>query len=264
MSINSTTTAANDNTGAAGAGINAGAEAGVEAPATVGSEGVAGGVAAGGAGMSETTPESGGAEVASQENAEEYDLKGGIAAGAAKAETGDKPEGENETATPEKGGVSYDGLEQEVETPEGFVWDNELVDDFKGLVKADRMSREKAKKYGALGVKVSQKVVQNIQKAHFQQSERWKGETLKLPEFTGQAGASNIGLVEKAYAQCFSEETRQILTLAGLDNHPGFCRDLLRLGQRSREDTVVEGGVPGKPVSAERNYMNEVGFTPVE
>ena len=249
-------TAANDNTAAAD---NSGASETVPVQETVPEQNV--GIAAGG-GKSEEPA----APEATLEETEDYTLKGGIAAGAASKKEGEEKE-DSEADTADNGSeqLNYDGLESEIEVPENYTWDQELVGDFKDLATESGLSRENAKKYGELGVKVSQKVVQNIQKAHFQQSQRWSEETLKLPEFSGTQGASNLGVLERTFAGVFSDETRDILSQAGLDNHPGFCKDLLNLGMKSREDTVVRGGSPSAKgaKSAARNYMDGVGFTPV-
>ncbi len=264
--------AANDNTGAASEQTqsvvdDSGSVQGAAAGVGVNSEaeqntGIASGKLAAEKGVAETSGEQK-AEGKDQAQSGKEELEGGIASGKfSKDEAGEEKEEEAAAGTADP--ASLDGFESELEIPKGFEFDAELVDEFKGMAKEAKMSREDAKKFGQYGVKLSEKIMKNVWDAHHMQKQRWEKETLSLPEFKGTQGASNIGVVQNTFANMFSEESRILLAKTGLDSNQHFCKDLLALGLAKREDMVVRGDSSGPAKSEARSYMEAAGFTPVK
>lgn len=129
-------------------------------------------------------------------------------------------------------------------TPEGVELDTEVLDDFRGVARELNLPQEAAQRVVDLGVKLSQKWVEQQSEAFGQAVQGWAQQAQSDPEIGGAGFEANVATARRALTAFGSPEFTALLNSTGLGNHPEFIRAFAKIGRTITEDTVVTDG-PG-------------------
>lgn len=153
------------------------------------------------------------------------------------AEASEKPETPKaEEAKPEA------EVEYSFEMPEGIEIDEPSANEFKGIAKELKLSKEAAQKVVDIAVK------REVQRAEAwkTQVEGWKKEVETDKEIGGDKLNESMSLARKAVA-LGPPELKEFLNTSGIGNHPAFVKWAASIGKALSEDSFVKGGNPPAP-----------------
>jgi len=132
-------------------------------------------------------------------------------------------------------------FEKDIVLPEGFSLDNEILDEFKPIVKDLKLTKEQTQKLIDLQIKSLQKI-ETQHKQNFEETKKaLETETKNMlganyqKELAYAVKAINI-LPEKERA-----EVRDVLNVSGIGNHPAIVNLLVKVGKTISEDRFVAG-----------------------
>lgn len=160
------------------------------------------------------------------------------------------PEGQvdpAQKADADQGAKTADAAPEKYEfsPPEGFQFDNVVIDEFSTVAKELNLPQEAAQKI----LDKMTPVMQARQAEHLQAARTEWAESAKADkEFGGEKLAENLGVARKALDAFTTPELRTLLEESGLGNHPEVIRMFYRAGKAISEDRFVGGGAKGVPV----------------
>lgn len=149
-------------------------------------------------------------------------------------EPGQKPESDQGTKAADAAPEKY-----EFSPPEGFEFDNVVIDEFSTVAKELNLPQDAAQKI----LDKMTPVMQARQAEHLQAARAEWAESAKADkEFGGEKLAENLGVARKALDAFTTPELRNLLEESGLGNHPEVIRMFYRAGKAISEDRFVGGG----------------------
>lgn len=161
----------------------------------------------------------------------------------------DKKDNKPQTVAPE----NYDF--KDVQLPEGMSFDEELLNEFTPLLKEDNLSQEQANRYMQLAVRLVEKQSNNLieqfkqaQSATIAQYQNALNQDKEIYGADTKQTDLYLDVADKGY-NFFSEETRAELNKYGLNYCPALIKDMKKLGDLFKNDTIPQGG---KPVATEQ------------
>ena len=135
----------------------------------------------------------------------------------------------------------------DLEIPQGAQVDPEFLTEFESVAREANLNNDQAKKFAALGTKLSEKMTAMQAEAQARQVEQWKSESLSDKEFGGDQLQSNIAIAKTALTQFASPKLVELLNASGLGNHPEVIRAFYKVGKAISPD---QGLVKGKETTS--------------
>lgn len=168
-------------------------------------------------------------------------------------EGAEKPE---DTPGEDKASAGAPEKYEDFEMPEGFVKDEEMLDNFAKLAKEANLPQDKAQEFFNLGTKMAEEIGNANVKAWEDLSKSWLSTAKSDKEFGGTRWDESLGVAKKAISEFGDSDFVDMLNYTGVGNHPAMIRSLWKIGKAISEDRMHVGGQPGgAPKSlAERIY----------
>lgn len=134
----------------------------------------------------------------------------------------------------------------EFEMPEGVEIDTVAAEEFAGIAKELKLSKEEAQKVADVGAKMAQRQLE----AHQKLVSDWI-ETVKTDkEIGGDALNENLATARKAIDTFGSPELKDLFNQWGIGNHPEVVKFAVKVGKAISDDGFVRGGNTTAPKSA--------------
>lgn len=144
---------------------------------------------------------------------------------------------------------------KDVQLPEGMTFDEELLNEFTPLLKEDNLTQDQANRYMQLAVRLVEKQSNNLieqfkqaQSATIAQYQNALNQDKEIYGADAKQTDLYLDVADKGY-NFFSEETRAELNKYGLNYCPALIKDMKKLGDLFKNDTIPQGG---KPVATEQ------------
>lgn len=144
---------------------------------------------------------------------------------------------------------------KDVQLPEGMTFDEELLNEFTPLLKEDNLTQDQANRYMQLAVRLVEKQSNNLieqfkqaQSATIAQYQNALNQDKEIYGADTKQTDLYLDVADKGY-NFFSEETRAELNKYGLNYCPALIKDMKKLGDLFKNDTIPQGG---KPVATEQ------------
>jgi len=144
---------------------------------------------------------------------------------------------------------------KDVQLPEGMIFDEELLNEFTPLLKEDNLTQDQANRYMQLAVRLIEKQSNNLieqfkqaQSATIAQYQNALNQDKEIYGADTKQTDLYLDVADKGY-NFFSEETRAELNKYGLNYCPALIKDMKKLGDLFKNDTIPQGG---KPVATEQ------------
>jgi hypothetical protein len=132
----------------------------------------------------------------------------------------------------------------EVQPPEGIVFDEVVFSEFSEIAKETGLSKEQGEKLLDVGVKLQQRIMEQHIESLEKQASEW-AEEIRNDKEIGQNLDENLSYAKKAMETYFGAEVQDKLEAMGVINHPDLIRGLVKIGKTLREDSGVGGeGAP--------------------
>jgi hypothetical protein len=133
----------------------------------------------------------------------------------------------------------------EIQTPEGFVVDPELMTEFEGVAKEAQLTNAEAQKVADLAPKFAEKVLTKQAEAWADQVKQW-GEAVQTDaEMGGEKFKDTQASCQKALAAFGTPALKEALESTGMGNHPELVRAFAKIGNAIGEDGFVRSGQGG-------------------
>lgn len=144
---------------------------------------------------------------------------------------------------------------KDVQLPQGMTLDEDLLKEFTPLLKEDNLSQAQANRYMQLAVRLVEKQSNNLieqfkqaQSATIAQYQNALNQDKEIYGADTKQTDLYLDVADKGY-NFFSEETRAELNKYGLNYCPALIKDMKKLGDLFKNDTIPQGG---KPVATEQ------------
>lgn len=166
----------------------------------------------------------------------------------------DGEEGQNTDGEGSEGNKNEEGKADEkvvpesydFEMPEGVEIDTVAAEEFAGIAKELKLSKEEAQKVADVGAKMAQRQLE----AHQKLVSDWI-ETVKTDkEIGGDALNENLATARKAIDTFGSPELKDLFNQWGIGNHPEVVKFAVKVGKAISDDGFVRGGNTTAPKSA--------------
>lgn len=120
--------------------------------------------------------------------------------------------------------------------PEGFVLDEQVLEQATPILKEIGLTNEKAQKVANLFAQIRQSEAQAMQQSIEKQQSDWIKSVESDKEFGGANFKANIQIARQGLSQFATPELRQFLEDTGLGSHPEVVRLCYRVGKALAED----------------------------
>lgn len=147
---------------------------------------------------------------------------------------------------------------KDIKLPEGYEYDEDMLNEFNKLNRETNLSQAQANKYMEFGIKLAQKSTDNLpnvikqvkqaQIAKFQQAlntdkEIGGGDKAQMNAY--------LDVADKGYTAFANDEVKAALADAGLNYHPAIVKMFHRIGELVGDDKIFASKQPiGKPADA--------------
>lgn len=136
----------------------------------------------------------------------------------------------------------------EIELPENYVYDAELLDEFNELAGRYNLSQKGANELMSMAVKLAQLTGDRYSKTLAEQQRQKTAEfrrALALDKEIGGANLNkNIRTANIAYTQFADEELQDLLQETGLNCHPKFVKMFYNIGRKMQNDALYGANAP--------------------
>ena len=135
----------------------------------------------------------------------------------------------------------------EVELPENYYYDEEMLNEFNELAGKYNLSQKSANELMAMAVKLTKLTGDNYSKTiadkHKQQIEEFKHNLLNDREIGGAAFERTMRTANIAYTKFADEEVQTLLAKTGLNCHPKVVKMFFNIGKLMQNDSIRGNGV---------------------
>lgn len=130
----------------------------------------------------------------------------------------------------------------EIELPENYCYNEELLEEFNNLAAKYNLSQKGANELMSMAVKLTKLTKDNFSQAMAEQS-RQQTETYRHllnadREIGGSRLLNTMNTANIAYSEFADDEVKKILTETGLNCHPKFVKMFYKIGKRMKNDSV--------------------------
>lgn len=190
------------------------------------------------------TPPAGESQPSGKDDAQNggADIPGLTTAGDAKA--GDGGEGDGKKGEGNDDGGNVEPKPYELNVPEGFVLDTEMVDAATPLLQKYGVTNEDAQTLADLVTQKVQKELDGFHERNGEMVEEWKKKLVSDPEIGGKNLKQNLGVGLKALNRFGDSDLVQILQDSGLEYLPAVVRFFHKVGLAISEDSYVGNRSP--------------------
>jgi hypothetical protein len=123
----------------------------------------------------------------------------------------------------------------------------DLATEYKTAAKAIGMTAEQAKELAAVGVKLSQRIMDEADQRKIEQVQNWEDTVRNDKEIGGPQLDANMSIVKKALETFGTPELKTYLIESGIGSHPELIKAFYRVGKAISEDSLVGGLRPAAP-----------------
>lgn len=135
----------------------------------------------------------------------------------------------------------------EVELPENYYYDEEMLNEFNELAGKYNLSQKSANELMAMAVKLTKLTGDNFSKTiadkQRQQIEEFKHNLINDREIGGAAFERTMKTANIAYNQFADEEVQTLLSKTGLNCHPKVVKMFYKIGKLMQNDSIRGNGV---------------------
>lgn len=131
---------------------------------------------------------------------------------------------------------------EQLNVPEGFELDQELMQEFQPIAEELELDHNKAQQLMDTHFQALQKFQDQIVDQHQQQVQQWAEEAAKDSEFGGDNYQASLQTAKQALDKFGTPELREVLNQTGMGNNPELIRFCVRAGQAMSEDTFDRDG----------------------
>lgn len=139
----------------------------------------------------------------------------------------------------------------DIQLPENYVYDAELLDEFNELAGRYNLSQKGANELMSMAVKLTQLTGDRYSKTLAEQQRQKVAEfrrALALDREIGGANLNkNIRTANIAYTQFADEELQNLLQETGLNCHPKFVKMFYNIGRQMQNDALYGVNAPAVP-----------------
>lgn len=172
------------------------------------------------------------------------------------------------------GTVNPDGVSEQTSTApaaEPLKWDalalpenlevpEDVQTEFLGIVNDGALSaKDRAEKTLQLHVRMMESAATEMERVWGETQEKWRSETLALPEFSGGKSEAALAEVSRLVNRYGGPEVRKAFDLTGAGNHPAIVQFLYKMAKDFNEQPPVSGApvIEEARSRAERIYGNK-------
>lgn len=135
----------------------------------------------------------------------------------------------------------------EVELPENYYYDEEMLNEFNELAGKYNLSQKSANELMAMAVKLTKLTGDNFSKTiadkQRQQIEEFKHNLINDREIGGAAFERTMRTANIAYTQFADQEVQALLAQTGLNCHPKVVKMFYKIGKLMQNDSIRGNGV---------------------
>ena len=144
----------------------------------------------------------------------------------------------------------------ELKVPEGFVVDDKMLADFKANAVELGLDTPKAQKLFDQYVGLETARAKATESAFVAQDAKWQAELKADPEIGGDKFAESVQHAKRAMGRFGGAPVAQLLTQAGLGNHPALVKFFVGVGKALAEDSIQGSAAPAS--GAQRQPLSSV------
>lgn len=139
----------------------------------------------------------------------------------------------------------------QVELPENYCYDDELLNEFNNLAAKYNLSQKSANELMSMAVKLTKKMQQgyadSIERQRQDKITGYKNDLRNDKDFSSLNRQNILGVANLAYNKFADDEVKNLLAETGLDCHPKFVKMFYSIGKLMKDDSVIPANFSPAP-----------------
>ncbi|MCD7878517.1 MAG: hypothetical protein LUG16_01130 [Candidatus Gastranaerophilales bacterium] len=147
----------------------------------------------------------------------------------------------------------------DVELPENYCYNEDLLNEFNELAGKYNLSQKSANELMSMAVKLTQQMSSNFSKTMAEQQrqkiENYRHNLVNDFEMGGAGLAKTLRTANIAYTEFADDDVQTLLNQAGLNCHPKIVKMFYNIGRQMQNDVIHSANMPAVPKESREDIL---------